>query len=222
MAIPKSKEHITILIICFLCFFLFFLFALIGIAGGFKFLDRSTLATTDPDYNKGQCCTECVESPGKFFSFVFLVPLAIFVVCISISLYAFGMDKVKKAGGDLLDSAKGQAGKTAKSVQELKAAQYLFALGFFVFALVAVILTFTSGKGLYSTTDYKNNNPTPSPSECQQQKNGNWCIACKPEFWRMFLASAGTGFGVWVIATILLIVSKRQAQREATSASYVF
>jgi hypothetical protein len=218
MANLKSKEHLSVLIICFICFFLFFLFALIGMMGGFKFLDQSTLDPSDPNYNQGQCCTECVESPGKFFSFVFLVPLAVFVVCMSITFYVFGIEQMKKAGGDVFDAAKGRAGSAAKSVRELKAAQYLFAIGFFVFALVAVILTFTSGKGLYSTSDYKNNNPTPAPGSC----NGKWCVACKPEFWRLFLSSAGAGFGVWVIATGLLIASKKHAQSSAAAASQYY
>lgn len=201
----KSKEHVTILAICFVCFIIFAIFAIVAIAGGFKFLDESTV---DPTSTPKQCCTECVESFGKFVGFVFFVPLAIFVVCMSISLYIFGIENIKKAGGDIYGSAKSRAGAATKSAKELKASEYLFALGFFVFALVAVILTFTSGKGLYSTLDYKNNNPT---TTCPQ---GKWCTACKPEFWRLFLASAGAGFGVWIIATGLLIASKMHQKQQ--------
>lgn len=203
-----TKEQLAFLILCFVCFVIFAVFAVIAMMGGFKFLDQSTLDPSDPKYTSGQCCVECVESFGKFFSFVFLVPLGIFVLGLVVSFMAFGIENMKKAGTETYRSASSRMSSATKSDKEFVASEYLYAFGFFVFALLAVVLTFTSGKGLYSTTDYKNNTPTPDPGNCTQK----WCVACKPEFWRLFLASAGGGLGVWIAATGLLYASKKHQQ----------
>jgi len=201
-----SKEFVAIVALCFVCFIIFAIFALIAMAGGFKFIDQSE--STEPTGQK--CCTECVESFGKFFGFVFMVPLAIFIVGISITLYVFGMSNMQTAGRQAFDRFSSSFSQT-KSVKERKAAEILFAVGFLVFAITAIILTFASRKGLYSTTDYKNNTPSPATIDDCHKTGGKWCVACKPEFWRLFLASAGAGFGVWIIATGLLYASKRNS-----------
>jgi hypothetical protein len=91
----------------------------------------------------------------------------------------------------------------------------LFGAGMFVFALSAFIMTFNSGRLLYNSTDSENNSSTGKLNYTQCQQAGlNWCIKCKPEFWRLFLASGFFGLLVWGIAFGIYISAQKAKKRE--------
>lgn len=192
--------------------------ALAGITGGLKFLDTSP-ATNE---NQGQCCEECVESAGKFFGFVIGIPAAILLLGVGLLIAYAGFERVKGVSASQMGSIREKVSASSFE-KKINASRILVGAGLFVFALSAVIMTFKSGRFLYSSTDSDLNSDsstTLTKSSCEASGK-TWCIACKPEFWRLFLMSAFFGLLVWGAAFGVYIKGVKDAKRDSkTIASF--
>jgi len=194
---------------------------LVVMAGGLKFLEQGTEPSTNLN---GQCCTECVESFGKFLAFVIGIPVGILLLGIGILIMVTSVEQVKAAAGSYsssrLQSFKSKAKAASTYSKKVNVTRILFGAGMFVFALAAFIMTFNSGRLLYNSTDSENNSSTGKLNYTQCQNAGlNWCVSCKPEFWRLFLASGFFGLIVWGAAFGIYIQAQKAKKQEAAELS---